>query len=364
MSWSTPVRCSSPDPRRSPTTDAIAWFDSERSTFVPAIRAAAQNGLHELRLADRRRPGVRTSTCARASTTGTSRTSPACTSAIACGDRRGEAILHRNLGQLALYQDDWDAAWHHLTEAAAIFDEVGDRHGDGIAAVGLGTWLRERGRPDEALAQYEKAVAGVRRGRRHERRSGGPERGRVDLVGRDDPITAGRYLAEAFLLGVRLGDAHREAKVRRRIAALRIHQGRHRPGGPSVAGAPWRSSPAWATTTARRTARAELGRALIALGERPAARGCCWTRSRSVSRLGDRSVEGQAAYDLGQLYCEHRERGLRPPLPESRGAGVAARRQRRQGRRRRPLGAGGADLPISPSAECPSRQGISSHVCS
>ena len=44
---------------------------------------------------------------------------------------------------------------------------------------------------------------------------------------RDDTVTAGRHLAEAFLLGVRLGDPHREAKVRRRIAALRVQQGRH-----------------------------------------------------------------------------------------------------------------------------------------
>ena len=47
MCWSTPVRCSRRIPEPFTAADAIAWFDSERSTFVPAIRAAAQNGLHE-----------------------------------------------------------------------------------------------------------------------------------------------------------------------------------------------------------------------------------------------------------------------------------------------------------------------------
>ena len=77
--------------------------------------------------------------------------------------------MHRDLGQLALYRDDWESAWEHLNDRATIFAEIGDRLGSGVAGVGLGTWLRERGRPDEALAQYEGAVRGLRRGGRRQR---------------------------------------------------------------------------------------------------------------------------------------------------------------------------------------------------
>ncbi len=44
---------------------------------------------------------------------------------------------------------------------------------------------------------------------------------------RDDIATAASYLGGAFRLARRLGDPHREAKVRRRIAELREQQGRN-----------------------------------------------------------------------------------------------------------------------------------------
>ena len=192
----------SPDPAPFTETDAIAWFDSERSTFVPAIRAAAQNGLHDYawRIAAAWGPYLDM----RAGFDDWNEShQQGLLSAIACGDRRGEAIMHRNLGQLALYQDDWDPAWRHLTRQPQIFAEVGDRLGHGITAVGLGTWLRERGRPRRGADAVRAGGRGVRRGRRRERRGGGPDRDRVHLAGPQRHRTAGRYLAEAFLLGVR-----------------------------------------------------------------------------------------------------------------------------------------------------------------
>ena len=224
-----------PDPSPFTETDAIAWFDSERSTFVPAIRAAAQNGLHDhaWRIASAWAPYLDM----RAGFDDWNGShQQGLLSAIACGDRRGEAIMHRNLGQLALYQDDWDTAWRHLDAAAQLSAEVGDRLGQGIAAVGLGTWLRERGRRDEGLEQYEQAVeAFVEVGNANAEALARTAIANIWLA-RDDTATAGRYLAEAFLLAVRrVDDSHREAKVRRRIAALRSHQGRLRPGGPAVA---------------------------------------------------------------------------------------------------------------------------------
>ncbi|ADB35720.1 transcriptional regulator, SARP family [Kribbella flavida DSM 17836] len=291
----------SPDPQPFTDTDAIAWFDSERSSFVPAIRAAAQNGLHDQawRLAAAWGPYLDM----RAGFDDWNEShQPGLLSAIACGNRRGAAILHRNLGQLALYQDDWEPALEHLDAAADLFAEVGDRQGEGITAVGLGTWLRERGRPDEALAQYEKAIgAFVEVGDTNGEAVARSAAASIWLA-RNDTVVAGRYLAEAFLLGVRRGDRHREAKVRRRIATLRVRQGR-----PEQAVRQLQASLAIFTSIGddhcAAYARAELGHALIAVGDDAAARKMLLDAIEIGHRLGDRSVEGEAAYELGRLHA-------------------------------------------------------------
>jgi DNA-binding SARP family transcriptional activator len=289
------------DPQPFSDVDAIAWFDSERSSFVPAIRAAAQNGLHEhaWRIAAAWGPYLDM----RAGFDDWNEShQPGLLSAVACGDRRGEAIMHRNLAQLALYRDDWEPAWNHLNEAASIFAEVGDRLGTGITAVGLGTWLRERGRPDEALPQYELAVdAFVEVGDANAEAVARSAAASIWL-GRDDTVTAGRYLAEAFLLGVRLGDSHREAKVRRRIAALRLQQGRQDQAVRQLQ-ASLAIFNGIGDDHCAAYARAELGNALRATGEEAAARRMLMDAIEIGHRLGDRSVEGQAALHLGELHA-------------------------------------------------------------
>ncbi|WBQ05874.1 AfsR/SARP family transcriptional regulator [Kribbella sp. CA-293567] len=290
-----------PDPQPFTSADAIAWFDAERSTFAPAIRAAAQNGLHDHAWRIAAAWGPYLDMRAYFDDWNESH-QPGLTSAIACQDRHGEAIMHRNLAQLALYQDDWDVAWQHLKDASAIFEEIGHRQGAGIAAVGLGTWLRERDRPDEALAQYERAVEALV--------EVGDKNGEVVArsaaasiwLARNDTVTAGRYLAEAFLLGVRLGDSHREAKVRRRIATLRLQQGRNDQAVRQLQ-ASLAIFTALGDDHCAAYGRADLGRALIAVGDDAAARRMLLDAIEIGHRLGDRSVEGQAAYDLGQLYA-------------------------------------------------------------
>jgi len=292
----------SPDPAPFTETDAIAWFDSERSTFVPAIRAAAQNGLHEYAWRIASAWGPYLDIRAGFDDWGESHRH-GLQSAIAAGDRWAEAIMHRNLGQLGIYQDDWDTAANHLEQAARIFAEVGDRYGDGISAVGLGTWLRERGRPDESLAQYEKAIEAFMEVGNANGEAVARTAASSIWLARGDTITAGRYLAQAFLLGVRLADAHRVAKVRRRIAELRSHQGRHdqavrqlRHSLSTFTGLGDDHCAAWA--------RADLGHALMKCGELAAARKMLLDSIEIGRRLGDRSVEGQAAQHLGRLYLQ------------------------------------------------------------
>ncbi|TCO41582.1 DNA-binding SARP family transcriptional activator [Kribbella antiqua] len=290
-----------PDPSPFTETDAIAWFDSERSTFVPAIRAAAQNGLHDhaWRIASAWAPYL---DMRAGFDDWNSSHQQGLLSAMACGDRHGEAIMHRNLGQLALYQDDWDNAWRHFNEAVRAFAEVGDRIGEGVAAVGLGTWLRERGDQAAGLAQYEKAIeAFVEVGNANGEALARTAAANVWLA-RGDTVTAGRYLAQAFLLGVRLGDNHREAKVRRRIAALRARQGRYDQAVRQLQNALAIFNGMGDDHCAAYT-RAELGHALMERGEVAAARKMLLDSIDIGHRLGDRSVEGAAAQHLGQLYA-------------------------------------------------------------
>jgi tetratricopeptide (TPR) repeat protein len=44
-------------------------------------------------------------------------------------------------------------------DAAAIFRETGDRHGEGLALEGLGLALDEAGRSREAMTAYQDAIA-------------------------------------------------------------------------------------------------------------------------------------------------------------------------------------------------------------
>ncbi|MEU4190366.1 BTAD domain-containing putative transcriptional regulator [Kribbella sp. NPDC026611] len=289
-----------PDPSPFTETDAIAWFDSERSTFVPAIRAAAQNGLHEYAWRIAAAWGPYLDMRAGFDDWNGSH-QQGLLSAVAVGDRWGEAIMHRNLGQLALYQDDWDPAYLHFDAAAQAFAETGDRLGEGIAATGLGTWLRERGRPDEGLAQYKKAIeAFVEVGNANAEALARTATANALLI-RGDTDAAARYLAQAFLLAARRVDSHREAKVRRRIAALRVRQDRHDQAIRQL-----RKSLAIfngiGDDHCAAYALADLGQALAERGEVAAARKMLLDAIDLGHRLGDRSVEGQAAQHLGQLY--------------------------------------------------------------
>ncbi|MFC0627208.1 AfsR/SARP family transcriptional regulator [Kribbella deserti] len=289
-----------PDPLAMSASEAVTWFDEERNSFIPAIRAAAHNGLHEhaWRIAaawapyldmragfddwlESHRIGL--------------------ASARACGDLRGQAIMLRCIGQCALYRDDWPVAERSLTDALALFDQVGDQIGYGVASVGFGTFLRERATLDQAFDRYETAMtAFIEAGDANGEAVARSAIASVCLR-RDDTGTAGRHLAQAFLLGVRLGDPHREAKVRRRIAELREQQGRHDQAVRQLRAALQIFLGIGDDHCAAYT-RTELGKALVSLGEDAAARKALLDAIEAGHRLGDRSVEAQAAFQLGQSH--------------------------------------------------------------
>jgi DNA-binding SARP family transcriptional activator len=279
---------------------AVAWFDAERSSFVHLVRAAAHSGLHDYAWRTAAAWGLYLDMRAGFDEWDESH-QIGLASARACGDRRGEAIMLRNLGQLALYRDDWEPAYDALEAAASIFHEIGDRLGTGISGIGLGTWQRERGNPDAALPLFTSAM--------HDFIAVGDANGEAVArsatasiyLRRDDLDTAATYLGGAFRLARRLGDPHREAKVRRRMAELHEQQGRNglavRQLRTALAIFEGLGDDHCASYT-----RSNLGQALLALGDEAAARRMLLAAMDIGHRLGDRSVEAQSAYHLGELY--------------------------------------------------------------
>jgi tetratricopeptide (TPR) repeat protein len=287
---------------------AREWCDAERAGLVSAVRAAAHNGLHDLawRIAAAWAPYL---DLRAGFDDWTESHRIGLASARACGDVRAEAIMLRNLGQIALYRDDWEPAYDQATAAYLLFDKVGDRLGVGVSAVQLGTWHRERGMPDEALENFEAALrafidAGDVNGEAVARSAIASI-----WIRRREPAEALRHLTASFRLAAELGDPHREAKVRRRIAELRESQNRQREAVRQLSTALAIFVRIGDVHCASYT-RVALGQAQLALGDDAAARRMFLEALEIGHRLGDRSVEGQAAYQLGLL---HRRAGHADP---------------------------------------------------
>lgn len=289
-----------PDPRLTAAA-AVEYFDTERGGFVQTVRAAAHAGLHEHAWRIASAWGLYLDMRAGYDEWEESHLA-GLASARACGNTLGQGIMLRNLGQLGIYRDDFETAARVLTEAAAIFAEIGDRVGAGVTGVGLGTLAREHGDTDGALELLAGALADFV--------AAGDVNG--EAVARSATANVFRqrgelgpaveHLATAYRLAKRLGDAHREAKVRRRIAEVRGQQHDHEQAVRQLRTALDILEGLDDDHCASYT-RAALGRALLALGEQTAARRMLLESMRVGQRLGDRSVEAQAATELGELYA-------------------------------------------------------------
>lgn len=207
-----------------PMADATTWFDAERDTGVAMVSLAEAWGLdgHAWQLAatfapyfdlrghqdDWQRTHVKALAAARRS-----------------GDRRGEAIVSRNMGQVALYRDEYPEARSAFTTAHELFAETGDDQGAAVALAGLGTVLRILGEHDQALDCCHSALELFAKvDDQHGEAVVRLATGSVWLaLGCLAP--AGRWFADAHELCAAIGDRHREAHALKRIASLHQRRG-------------------------------------------------------------------------------------------------------------------------------------------
>jgi DNA-binding SARP family transcriptional activator len=206
--------------------EPMAWFEAELPSLVAAVELAHANGFdgHAWRIAATLAPYFdlrgRRDAWWRVHQTGLA-------SARRAGDRRGEAILLRDIGQLHLYLDRYEEAAAAFTAARELFGAAGDTSGEAIALAGQGTVHRIAGRHHRALHLYRRALEVFERlGDRHSKAVVYGSMGLAHLgLRRYGP--AQRWLTAAYELAVELGDRHRQALALHRLATLR--QGRGRP---------------------------------------------------------------------------------------------------------------------------------------
>jgi DNA-binding SARP family transcriptional activator len=207
-----------------PGEDPIAWFDAERQTGVAMVALAEAWGRDEIawRIAAAFAPYFDL----RGLQDDWGRTHhTALAAARRAGDRHGEAIVLRNLGQIALYRDDYTEARSAFSEAHEVFDETGDERGAAVALAGLGTVLRLRGEHERALDCCHSALATFARlGDRHGEAVARLAAGSVWLA-LGCLAAAGRWFADAYELCAAIGDRHRQAHALKRIAELHRRRG-------------------------------------------------------------------------------------------------------------------------------------------
>ncbi|WP_173123317.1 AfsR/SARP family transcriptional regulator [Kibdelosporangium persicum] len=200
--------------------DPVAWFDAE----LPSITAILQVA-EDLEMADHawRIPAVTAPYFDLRGRHDEWRRSHdiALRGARQAGDRHGEAIVLRNQGQVALYQDRYADAEAATRESLRLFTEENDYSGVGIAHAGIGTTSRIHGDYAGALRHHRHALRiFVRTGQPHFEAAARTAIGTALLAQQRLPA-AERWLTGARELSARIGDRHREAHALQRLAGLR-----------------------------------------------------------------------------------------------------------------------------------------------
>ncbi|MGW1867107.1 BTAD domain-containing putative transcriptional regulator [Streptomyces mauvecolor] len=204
--------------------DPFGWFDAERDNLLGAVKLAVDWGLDEL--AWELTAGTATyydHRCLYQDWQHGHRL--ALDAAEAAGNARGASVLLRGLGQLHIYQDEFDRATRALETSIELCRDTGDKRGEALSMATLSTVSRVQGRDDEALERVEQALAiAVGEGDRHIEAQLSCSMGVMRLM-QGELDEAESWFDGALRLATALDDEHRMAVVLRRFSRLHVERG-------------------------------------------------------------------------------------------------------------------------------------------
>ncbi|WP_438295743.1 BTAD domain-containing putative transcriptional regulator [Streptomyces sp. HUAS TT7] len=204
--------------------DPFGWFDAERDNLLGAVKLAVDWGLDEL--AWELAAGTATyydHRCLYQDWQHGHRL--ALDAAEAAGNARGVSVLLRGLGQLHIYQDEFDRATDALETSIELCRDTGDKRGEALSMATLSTVSRVQGRDDEALERVEQALTiAIGEGDRHIEAQLSCAIAVMRLM-QGQLEEAESWFDGALRLAKTLDDEHRVAVVLRRFSRLHDRRG-------------------------------------------------------------------------------------------------------------------------------------------
>ncbi|GGV12941.1 SARP family transcriptional regulator [Streptomyces filipinensis] len=254
--------------------DPFGWFDAERDNLLGAVKLAVDWGLDEL--AWELAAGTATyydHRCLYQDWQHGHRLALDATEAA--GNVRGTSVLLRGLGQLYIYQDEFDRATRALESSVGLCRDRGDRRGEALSVAMLSTVSRVQGRDDEALERVEQALAiAVGEGDRHIEAQLSCSMAVMTLMqGKLDE--AELWFDRALRQARALDDGHRVAVVLRRFS--RLHDRR---------------------------------------GDPDEALRCLWQALATFEKLADERCAAYTLLEVGRVYAGQHDRGGASPALE------------------------------------------------
>ncbi|WP_346140414.1 AfsR/SARP family transcriptional regulator [Kutzneria viridogrisea] len=290
--------------------DPPVWFAAKRTMLTRAVHIAAEAGLDEIAW-QLTATAVPFYDLSGAYEDWRRSHQVALEAVVAAGNRTGEAVLARGLGQVQLYHDEYTEAVRHMRRSAALFAELGDVRGEALAVAGLGTAARVQRQPAEALGFYRRALDGLQRAGDH---SGVAQM--LSSIGSAHALCgefaeAENWLDRARELARGIGDAHREAKVLTELGTLHRDCGRL-PESLTCLRRALSTLEELADERCSAYALLGIGQTLLASGEPVQARGVCDRALRVFRETGNRQGETTG---LALLEQAQRRRGPAATVP-------------------------------------------------
>ncbi|MFJ9691457.1 AfsR/SARP family transcriptional regulator [Kitasatospora sp. NPDC101183] len=206
------------------TEDPMAWFEQERASIVSSVDQAAENGesalawdltMTSVTLFQNRNYPQEWRQCAER----------ALAAARTAGDALGEAAMLHSLSTLEIVQSRWEEAGARLGPARRLFADRGERRGVALVQRNLALYARNRGDLAAAREEGYRSLAGFREVGDHY-----AEAHVLGILARIEleygELRNGLELTEqAIAVNLRLGSTRGEAQSTVRLAEVLVSQG-------------------------------------------------------------------------------------------------------------------------------------------